>query len=72
MEAAADFSLERGENGDVAVLTGDWTTVTLGDAGPRLADALKRAETPSLDQIAERARQLVLEAVCDRLALQPA
>ena len=30
------------------------------------------AETPSLDQIAERARQLVLEAVCDRLALQPA
>jgi phospholipid/cholesterol/gamma-HCH transport system permease protein len=49
MEAAADFSLEQGEHGDTAVLTGDWTTVTLGDAGARLADALKRARTPSLD-----------------------
>ena len=49
MEAAADFSLEKGDQGDVAVLRGDWTTVTLGDAGPRLADALKSARAPSLD-----------------------
>lgn len=49
METAADFSLEQGEHGDTAVLTGDWTTVTLGDAGTRLADALKGAKTPSLD-----------------------
>ena len=49
MEAAADFSLEPGEHGDTAVLTGDWTTVTLGDAGPRLAQALQSARTPSLD-----------------------
>ena len=49
MEAAADFSFEKGDQGDVAVLTGDWTTVTLGDAGHRLAHALKGAKQPSLD-----------------------
>jgi phospholipid/cholesterol/gamma-HCH transport system permease protein len=49
MEAAADFSLEQGEQGDTAVLTGDWTSMTLGDAGPRLAEALKGARSPSVD-----------------------
>lgn len=49
MESAADFSLERGEHGEVAVLKGDWTTVSLGDAGERLAGALRGARKPSLD-----------------------
>jgi phospholipid/cholesterol/gamma-HCH transport system permease protein len=49
MEATADFNLEQGDSGDTAVLTGDWTSMTLGDAGARLADALRGAKKPSLD-----------------------
>ncbi|HEX6859125.1 MAG TPA: ABC transporter permease [Caulobacteraceae bacterium] len=49
MEAAADFRLEQGEDGDTAVLTGDWTSMTLGDAGPRLAEALRGVQRPTLD-----------------------
>jgi len=49
MQAAADFSLEQGKAGHTAVLTGDWTSMTLGDAGARLADALRGARSPSLD-----------------------
>jgi phospholipid/cholesterol/gamma-HCH transport system permease protein len=50
MEAAADFSLEQeGEHGKAAILTGDWTSMTLGDVGPRLTDALREAKTPALD-----------------------
>ncbi|HYG27093.1 MAG TPA: ABC transporter permease [Caulobacteraceae bacterium] len=49
MEAAADFSLERGENGETAVLTGDWTSMTLGDAGARLGQALRDCRRPTLD-----------------------
>ena len=49
MEAAADFSLERGERGQTAVLTGDWTSMTLGDAGARLSQALHGSDGPSLD-----------------------
>lgn len=49
MEAAADFSLERGEHGQTAVLTGDWTSMTLGDAGARLGQALRECDRPALD-----------------------
>jgi phospholipid/cholesterol/gamma-HCH transport system permease protein len=43
MENAADLSVARSDKGRVAVLTGDWTAVALGDAGVRL-DALLRSE----------------------------
>jgi phospholipid/cholesterol/gamma-HCH transport system permease protein len=49
MEAAADFNLERGDHGETAVLTGDWTSMTLGDAGARLSQALRGGRAPTLD-----------------------
>lgn len=39
MQSAADFKLQRGADGPVIALTGDWTAETLGDAGRRLAQA---------------------------------
>src|SRR5579872_7480838 len=44
MDHFADFSINRGEKGRTAVLTGDWTAVAIGDAGARL-DAALRSET---------------------------
>ena len=49
MEAAADFNVQKGEHGETAVLTGDWTSLTLGDAGSRLAQTLGGAQSPALD-----------------------
>lgn len=49
MEAAADFSVQKGERGETAVLTGDWTSMTLGDAGRRLGEALRGEHAPVLD-----------------------
>ncbi|HEX6866581.1 MAG TPA: ABC transporter permease, partial [Caulobacteraceae bacterium] len=43
MQADADFSLETADGGQVAVLTGDWTSMCLGDAGRRLEQALRGA-----------------------------
>ena len=49
MDADADFSLEQSEAGHTAVLTGDWTATRLGDAGQRLAHALRGSQALSLD-----------------------
>jgi phospholipid/cholesterol/gamma-HCH transport system permease protein len=49
MENAADFSLARSDQGQKAVLTGDWTAVGLGDAGARLDSALQSEKGVALD-----------------------
>lgn len=49
METAADFSLETAEAGDVAVLTGDWTSMALGDAGRRLERTLRGMDRCGFD-----------------------
>ncbi len=41
MDQPADFSVEQGEGGRAAVLTGDWTSIDLGDAGKRLRQELR-------------------------------
>ncbi|HKT54818.1 MAG TPA: ABC transporter permease [Caulobacteraceae bacterium] len=49
METPAEFSVQRLERGAVAVLTGDWTAVSLGDAGLRLKSALHSVDEIGLD-----------------------
>lgn len=49
MDAGADFSVEPRAEGAVAVLSGDWTALTLEGAGVRLAHALYRGEVDELD-----------------------
>ena len=40
MERPADFSLMDVEDGRKAVLSGDWTATSTGDAAQRLADSV--------------------------------
>jgi phospholipid/cholesterol/gamma-HCH transport system permease protein len=49
MDQPADFSVEPGDQGDVVVITGDWTAVALGRIGARLTQALETARTPTID-----------------------
>jgi len=49
MDSPAQFTIEPGEGGGAAVLSGDWTAITLGDAGPRLRQALGAAPGATLD-----------------------
>lgn len=49
MSSSADFSLEAGEHGATATLTGDWTGETLNAADRRLAAALTGAGSPVID-----------------------
>jgi phospholipid/cholesterol/gamma-HCH transport system permease protein len=48
MDSPAEFTVEQTDRGRVAILIGDWTAMSLDDAGPRLAGALK-AEKVALD-----------------------
>ena len=47
-DSPAEFSVEQAGEARTAILSGDWTAVSLGDAGPRLSMAL-RQETVALD-----------------------
>ncbi len=49
MNVAADFRLEQTEEGTLARLTGDWTAVDMGEANERLGEALRGAESVTLD-----------------------
>ncbi|HYE47024.1 MAG TPA: MlaE family lipid ABC transporter permease subunit [Caulobacter sp.] len=49
MPQPADFTLEQGEHGPTARLTGDWTAESLDDAGARLAENLLHSKAVSLD-----------------------
>ena len=49
MDSQAEFNVEQTEQGRTAILSGDWTAVSLGDAGPRLSAALNGADKPALD-----------------------
>jgi phospholipid/cholesterol/gamma-HCH transport system permease protein len=49
MDQPADFRLEDGEHGKVAVLTGDWTAVEMGAANERLGAVLKRERGMDID-----------------------
>jgi len=49
MDSQAEFNVEETERGRTAVLSGDWTAVSLGDAGPRLTKALHAADEVALD-----------------------
>ena len=44
MDSPADFQVQQTDRGKIAVLTGDWTAINLGDAGPRLSKALHASE----------------------------
>jgi phospholipid/cholesterol/gamma-HCH transport system permease protein len=45
----AEFSIEPAGEGQAAVLTGDWTAVSMGDAGPRLGRVLRDTHEIGLD-----------------------
>jgi phospholipid/cholesterol/gamma-HCH transport system permease protein len=49
MPEAADFHFEDSEGRVVAVLTGDWTAVEMGNAPDRLADALSGRDAAAID-----------------------
>ena len=49
MTSPATFSLEQNDQGPVALLTGDWTAVGLGQAGQRLYNSLRGVERFSFD-----------------------
>lgn len=49
MSEAADFHLEDKDGGKVAVLTGDWTAVKMGQAPDRLIDALRKSPKIQID-----------------------
>ncbi|HZZ35633.1 MAG TPA: ABC transporter permease [Caulobacteraceae bacterium] len=49
MNRPADFKLEQKDDGQVAVLTGEWTAVRMGWANERLGDALKGTRGVKLD-----------------------
>jgi phospholipid/cholesterol/gamma-HCH transport system permease protein len=54
MNAAADFRLEESDGRTLAVLTGDWTAVDMGEANERLGEALRGARAVTLDLSAVR------------------
>ena len=64
MDTPAEFSVDQTDQGGRAVLTGDWTAVSLGDAGGQLSQALAegRLEPATTAQLAESAAHMV-EAV---------
>ena len=49
MPNPAEFTMQQGEHGPTAVLSGDWTAETLEDAGLRLAETLQHSKAVSLD-----------------------
>ena len=49
MDSAAEFNVEKTTQGQTAILSGDWTAVSLGDAGPRLGRALTETHDIGLD-----------------------
>jgi phospholipid/cholesterol/gamma-HCH transport system permease protein len=49
MDSPAEFQVEQTDKGKTAVLTGDWTAVSLGSAGPRLSEALHASDKINLD-----------------------
>jgi phospholipid/cholesterol/gamma-HCH transport system permease protein len=49
MDSAAEFSVEQTGQSQTAILSGDWTAVSLGDAGPRLGRALRETHDIGLD-----------------------
>lgn len=49
MSKPANFDLQQGEHGATAMLSGDWTAESLGDAGPRLAEVLQGSKAVTLD-----------------------
>ena len=49
MNVAADFRLEETDSGTLAVLSGDWTAVGMGEANERLGEALRGAPNVTLD-----------------------
>ncbi|MFN3513680.1 MAG: MlaE family lipid ABC transporter permease subunit [Phenylobacterium sp.] len=51
MDRTADFSLVDGGDGPAAVLTGDWTAASLGDAADRLARSVGRGVSFDLTDI---------------------
>ncbi len=69
---AADFSIDRGPDGSVLVLRGDWTATGLGDAGRRLLDALRgqsphALDTSDLGRLDTAGAYIVLKAAGGRL-----
>ena len=49
MTAPADFTIQDGKGGAVVRLTGDWTSLGIGRAGLRLAEAARQARPKSVD-----------------------
>ena len=49
MPEAADFHMDKAEDGVVAVLTGDWTAVEMGRASERLAEMLASEHDATID-----------------------
>ncbi|HXV00690.1 MAG TPA: MlaE family lipid ABC transporter permease subunit [Caulobacteraceae bacterium] len=49
MTQPADFRLEEREHGKVALLTGDWTAVDMGEANDRLGETLSRESGVDID-----------------------
>eukprot|EP01030_Chromulinospumella_sphaerica_P019673 gene19673-19570_t len=53
MPNPAEFSLQQGEHGSTAVLTGDWTAETLDDADGTRIERVKAREDPMEVQLGE-------------------
>lgn len=49
MNEPADFELNRTENGQVALLIGDWTAVRMGEANERLTEVLRNTQGVKID-----------------------
>jgi phospholipid/cholesterol/gamma-HCH transport system permease protein len=49
MDSPAEFSVHQTHGGATAVLTGDWTAISLGQTGQRLSETLRASEHASLD-----------------------
>ena len=49
MSQPADFHLKRRDGGAVLALTGDWTSLGIGRAGSRLAQALRDVKPTGVD-----------------------
>jgi phospholipid/cholesterol/gamma-HCH transport system permease protein len=49
MDSPADFSIQKTGESPTAALSGDWTAISLGNAGPRLRQALGEAGATRLD-----------------------
>jgi phospholipid/cholesterol/gamma-HCH transport system permease protein len=49
MDQPADFRLEDGQTGKIAVLLGDWTAVHMGHAPQRLGEAIRHSQKVDID-----------------------